>query len=108
MTGIINLSQAMAVHGMVKVWLRCSDEETPAACWNTPRGHGRPDRTGRQLNILLALFAMLVRLSRPSRGLHTSPYGYTHQLAWEVRRRARRVRRYARDLPDANVRVCCA
>lgn len=51
---------------------------------------------------------MLVRLSRPSRGLHTSPYGYTHQLASEVRRRARRVRRYARDLPDANVRVCCA
>lgn len=58
--------------------------------------------------LLVALFAMLVRLSRPSRGLHTTPYGYAHQLTSEIRRRSRRVRRYARNLPEATVRACCA
>lgn len=57
---------------------------------------------------LLALLAMLVRLSRPSRGLHAASYGYAHQLTSEIRRRSRRVRRYARNLPEATVRVCCA
>ena len=48
------------------------------------------------MQILLALFAVLVRLSRPSRGLHADSYGYAHQLISEVRRRSRRVRPYVR------------
>ena len=62
------------------------------------------------MQILLALIAVLavpVRLARPTRGLHASAYGYTRGLAAEVRRRSRRVRRYANNLPEA-VRVCCA
>jgi hypothetical protein len=62
------------------------------------------------MQILLALFGVLavpVRLARPSRGLHTSHYGYTRGVVSEFRRRSRRVRRYANNLPEA-VRVCCA
>ncbi|WP_049568783.1 hypothetical protein [Nocardiopsis sp. SBT366] len=56
---------------------------------------------------LLAVLAVPVRLARPTRGLHTSPYGFTRGLVAELRRRSRRVRRYADTLPEA-VRVCCA
>ena len=46
------------------------------------------------------MFAVPVRLLRPTRGVHTSPLGYVRELAGEARRRrARRVRRYAQDLP---------
>lgn len=47
-----------------------------------------------------ALFAMPVRMFRPTRGAHTSPYGYLRELIAELRRsRARRVRRYAETVP---------
>ncbi|WP_083936423.1 hypothetical protein [Nocardiopsis ganjiahuensis] len=59
------------------------------------------------LLLFLAVLAVPVRLARPTRGLHTSPYGYTRGLVSELRRRSRRVRRYANNLPDA-VRGCCA
>ncbi|GHC93230.1 hypothetical protein GCM10007079_42420 [Nocardiopsis terrae] len=62
------------------------------------------------MQILLALIAVLavpVRLARPTRGLHASSYGYVWGLTSEVRRRSRRVRRYAHNLPEA-VRTCCA
>lgn len=62
------------------------------------------------MQILLVFFSVLaapVRLARPTRGLHASSYGYTWGLVTEFRRRSRRVRRYANDLPNA-VRACCA
>lgn len=49
-----------------------------------------------------ALFAVLVRLFRPTNGVHTSPLGYFRELVSETsafRRRASRVRRYAVDVP---------
>lgn len=51
---------------------------------------------------LLGFFAVLVRLLRPTRGAHTSPFGYLWELFAETRRnRSRRVRRYAEELPAA-------
>ena len=47
-----------------------------------------------------AVFAVLVRLLRPTRGVHADPLGYVRGLAGEARRRrASRVRRYVQDLP---------
>ena len=52
------------------------------------------------MKILLAMFAVLVRLLRPTRGVHADPLGYVRGLAGEARRRrASRVRRYVQDLP---------
>lgn len=52
------------------------------------------------MSYVTAAFTMLVRLLRPTRGVHTSPLGYVRELAGEARRRrARRVRRYVQDLP---------
>ncbi|MGW5875357.1 hypothetical protein ACWFMI_02225 [Nocardiopsis terrae] len=48
---------------------------------------------------MLSLFAVLARLLRPSRGVHTSPCGYLWELGAEARRnRSRRVRRYVQSL----------
>lgn len=42
-----------------------------------------------------ALLCLMVRVLRPTRGVHTSPYGYLRGLSAEFRRvRSRRVRRY--------------
>ena len=42
-----------------------------------------------------ALLSLLVRLLRPTRGAHTTAFGYLRELGGEVRRRrSRRVRRY--------------
>lgn len=49
------------------------------------------------MKTLLALFATLARLVRPSRGLHTAPRALRGELREEAR--ARRVRRYAPALP---------
>lgn len=47
------------------------------------------------MGYVTALFAMPARMSRPTRGVHTSAYGYFRGLFAEMRRnRARRVRRY--------------
>lgn len=52
---------------------------------------------------LLALFATLVRLLKPAKGVHASAFGYFRELVSETsalrRRRASRVRRYARKIP---------
>ncbi|MBE1456228.1 hypothetical protein H4W79_000442 [Nocardiopsis terrae] len=48
---------------------------------------------------MLSPFAVLARLLRPSRGVHTSPCGYLWELGAEARRnRSRRVRRYVQAL----------
>ncbi|QRN80525.1 MAG: hypothetical protein JK586_02730 [Nocardiopsis sp. BM-2018] len=48
---------------------------------------------------LLGFFAVLARLFRPTRGAHTSPFGYLWELGAEARRnRSRRVRRYVEEL----------
>ncbi|WP_230480301.1 hypothetical protein [Nocardiopsis kunsanensis] len=45
---------------------------------------------------------VLVRLLRPTRGIHTSPSGYLRELGAELRRRrSGRVRRYVADMPAA-------
>lgn len=42
-----------------------------------------------------ALLSLLIRLSRPTRGAHTTAFGYLRELGGEIRRRrSRRVRRY--------------
>lgn len=42
-----------------------------------------------------ALLSLLVRLLRPTRGAHTTAFGYLRELGGEMRRRrSRRVRRY--------------
>ncbi|GAA1456601.1 hypothetical protein NE857_33510 [Nocardiopsis exhalans] len=52
------------------------------------------------MGYVTALFAMPARMLRPTRGWHTSPYGYFRELFAELRRnRARRVRRYAENVP---------
>lgn len=52
------------------------------------------------MHTLLSVLATLVRLLRPSRGLHTDPGNYLRELRTEARaRRANRVRRYAHDVP---------
>ncbi len=48
----------------------------------------------------IALLCLIIRAVRPTRGAHTSPYGYLRELSAELRRnRARRVRRYAETVP---------
>ena len=48
----------------------------------------------------IALLCLIIRAVRPTRGVHTSPYGYLRELFAELRRnRARRVRRYAEAVP---------
>lgn len=48
---------------------------------------------------MMTLLAFLVRLFRPTRGAHTTPFGYLYELGAEVRRRrSRRVRRYVENL----------
>lgn len=50
----------------------------------------------------IALLCLTVRAFRPTRGVHTSPYGYLRELFAELRRnRARRVRRYAETIPSS-------
>lgn len=47
------------------------------------------------MSYVTALLSLLIRLSRPTRGAHTSAFGYLRELGGEVRRRrSRRVRRY--------------
>jgi len=54
------------------------------------------------MGYLTALIACVARLFRPSQGVHTSPFGYLRELAFEMRRRrSSRVRRYAVVLPVA-------
>lgn len=44
---------------------------------------------------VIALLTVLARLSRATRGTHTTAFGYFRELAFELRRnRSRRVRRY--------------
>lgn len=48
---------------------------------------------------LLSFFGVLARLLRPTRGAHTSAFGYLRELGAEARRnRSRRVRRYVEAL----------
>jgi hypothetical protein len=48
---------------------------------------------------LLGFLAVLARLFRPTRGAHTTPFGYLWELGAEARRnRSRRVRRYVEEL----------
>ena len=55
---------------------------------------------------VIALFAVLVRLFRPTNGTHTSPFGYLRELAGEFRRvRSRRVRKFAETIPAADGRT---
>lgn len=49
------------------------------------------------MGYVIALFAFLVRLVRPSRGLHAAPYAVRREVREEAR--AARVRRYANPLP---------
>ena len=47
------------------------------------------------MHTLLAFFGVLARLLRPTRGTHTTAFGYLRELGFEARRnRSRRVRRY--------------
>ena len=47
------------------------------------------------MSYVTALLSLLVRLSRPTRGAHTTAFGYLRELGGEMRRRrSRRVRRY--------------
>lgn len=49
---------------------------------------------------MMTLLAFLIRLFRPTRGAHTTPFGYLYELGAEARRRrSRRVRRYVQHLP---------
>ncbi|WP_017589299.1 hypothetical protein [Nocardiopsis ganjiahuensis] len=51
------------------------------------------------MHTLLGFFGVLARLLRPTRGAHTSPFGYLRELGFEARRnRSRRVRRYVGEL----------
>lgn len=51
------------------------------------------------MSYVTALLTLFVRLFRPTRGAHTTPFGYLYELGAEVhRRRSRRVRRYVRHL----------
>ena len=55
------------------------------------------------MSTLLAMLATLLRLLRPSRGLHAAPRALRADLREEARqRKAARVRRYAETLPAAN------
>jgi hypothetical protein len=49
------------------------------------------------LHIVLAVFAALIRILRPSRGLHAAPLAIRREVREEAR--AARVRRYANPLP---------
>jgi hypothetical protein len=49
------------------------------------------------LHIVLAVFAALIRILRPSRGLHAAPRAIRREVREEAR--AARVRRYANPLP---------
>ncbi|GHD36025.1 hypothetical protein GCM10007147_42960 [Nocardiopsis kunsanensis] len=52
------------------------------------------------MNHLISLCAMIIRLLRPSDGLHADPCGYFRAVASEVRRRrSTRVRRFAPSAP---------
>ena len=54
------------------------------------------------MKTLLAVCTVLVRLLRPTRGIHASPSGYLRELGGELRRRrSGRVRRYVADMPAA-------
>ncbi|GAA1459328.1 hypothetical protein NE857_26815 [Nocardiopsis exhalans] len=58
------------------------------------------------MGYVIALFAVLVRLFRPTNGTHTSPFGYLRELSAELRRvRSGRVRRYVVSLPAADGRT---
>ncbi|WP_083904489.1 hypothetical protein [Nocardiopsis kunsanensis] len=47
------------------------------------------------MGYVIALFAVLARLSRPTCGVHVTPFGYLRELSAELRRRrSGRVRRY--------------
>ena len=51
------------------------------------------------MHTLLGFFGVLARLLRPTRGVHTSAFGYLRELGFEARRnRSRRVRRYVEAL----------
>lgn len=50
-----------------------------------------------------ALLCVLVRLVRASDGVHSDPSGYLRAVFAEVRRRSRRVRRYAANVPTVAV-----
>src|SRR5699024_2223423 len=55
------------------------------------------------MTTLTALLCAFVRLLRPADGVHSDPSGYLRAVLGEVRRRSRRVRRYAADLPTVAV-----
>lgn len=51
------------------------------------------------MHTLLSFFGVLARLLRPTRGAHTTAFGYLRELGFEARRnRSRRVRRYVEPL----------
>ena len=55
---------------------------------------------------MMTLLALLLRLARPTRGAHTTPFGYLYELGFEARRRrSRRVRRYVETLAPLNTRA---
>src|SRR5699024_1480094 len=56
--------------------------------------HPGPGRTNEVFAVayLIALFAFLARLFRPSQGVHASPYGYARELYAETTRSPRRTR----------------
>lgn len=54
------------------------------------------------MHTLLALFATLARLLKPTQGLHSDPSGYVRAVIAEFRRRSRRVRPFvAETVTDA-------
>ena len=54
------------------------------------------------MSYVTAVCTVLVRLFRPTRGIHTSPSGYFRELGEELRRcRSGRVRPYIADMPAA-------
>lgn len=70
--------------------------QSPAGAGNTP-GPWSTLYGSVNLHSLLVMLATLVRLLRPSHGLHAAPRAFLRDLGEEAR--AARVRRYANPLP---------
>ena len=70
--------------------MTCRTTKTPRRCCQHP-GAGRTKQVF-AMGYLIALFAFLARLFRPSQGVHASPYGYARELYAETTRSPRRTR----------------
>ncbi len=80
----------------IDVWLVLEPNmKWPGGATNTPG----PVHLKAQADMvtLLGFFGVLARLLRPTRGAHTTAFGYLRELGFEARRnRSRRVRRYVK------------